>query len=73
MNLPDNLLDPALHWLGWGLFAAVFLLALRRAPGAGSATVPSPTSGWAPSSSSPCCGASRPASCPGSTCTSSAP
>ncbi len=32
MNLPDNLLDPALHWLGWGLFAAVFLLALRRAP-----------------------------------------
>ena len=32
MNLPDNLLDPVLHWLGWGLFAAVFLLALRRAP-----------------------------------------
>lgn len=32
MNLPDNLLDPALQWLGWGLFAAVFLLALRRAP-----------------------------------------
>jgi len=32
MNLPDKLLDPALHWLGWGLFAAVFLLALRRAP-----------------------------------------
>ncbi|HET7775199.1 MAG TPA: energy-coupling factor ABC transporter permease, partial [Azospira sp.] len=32
MNLPDSLLDPAWQWLGWGLFAAAFLLALVRAP-----------------------------------------